>query len=295
METNRLLKTELARKMHRITEEELTRLKQISLEILTDIAVVCEREKIPYMLGGGTALGAVRHQGFIPWDDDIDINVPRSCIDRLLDAVEAEYGDKYYMEAPLRTPEYWSSFVQIHRNGTLFREHRMQERDKCGVKIDIFPIENTYSGKFRRFLHGVQCDLGLLILSCWRMYAWRREYLELAAGTRYAVFLVRVKGMIGMLFAPAHRFWYRKIQKCLSKCRDESTDYVVIPSGKGHFRGEIYPRKQFLSLEPVLFEGRKFMISRMKTEYLRQLYGEDYMRLPPEEEREYHVLYELKL
>lgn len=273
----------------------MSRLKQISLGILNDVADICEREGIPYMLGGGTALGAVRHQGFIPWDDDIDINVPRKYIDPLLDALASEYGEKYYIEAPLRTPGYLSSFIQIHKNGTVFREYLAQDPQKCGVKIDIFPIENTYSDPVRRVWHGIACDLGLLLLSCYRMYAWREEFYKLAEGTRGAVMRVHLKGFIGRLLAPAHEFWYRRIQLCMQKCRDENTGYIVMPSGRRHFRGEVYPRKTFMELEPILFEGRKYTITKMKEAYLMQLFGEDYMQLPPGEEREHHVLYELEI
>jgi lipopolysaccharide cholinephosphotransferase len=124
------------------------------------------------------------------------------------------------------------------------------------------------------------------------MYAWRKEFLALTEGNRRARLLVRFKGAIGMLFAPAHRFWYRRIQHCLMKC-DEESGYVVIPSGRKHFFGELYPREAYLETEPVEFEGRRFLISKDYENYLTRLYG-DYRRLPPEESREHHVIYQLK-
>jgi lipopolysaccharide cholinephosphotransferase len=292
LETNELFKRELSRKKHQLTDEELEQVKRVTFEILCDVVEVCEAEGIPYMLGGGTALGAVRHRGFIPWDDDIDINIPRKFIDRTLDAIEKTYGSKYYIEAPLRTEGYLSSFIQVHKNGTVFQEYLVQDEKKCGIKIDIFPIENTYRSRPRRFWHGIWCEAGLLILSCYRMYAWREEFLALTEGNKKARLLVRIKGMIGMLFAPAHRFWYCRIQKCLMQC-DEESAYVVIPSGRKHFFGEIYPRAQYLATEPVEFEGREFLISSDYENYLTRLYG-DYRRLPPEESREHHVLYRLE-
>jgi lipopolysaccharide cholinephosphotransferase len=292
LETNELFKRELSRKKHQLTDEELEQVKRVTFEILCDVVAVCEADEIPYMLGGGTALGAIRHKGFIPWDDDIDINVPRKYIDPLLDAFEKEYGGKYYIEAPLRTEGYLSSFIQIHKNGTVFQEYLVQDEAKCGIKIDIFPIENTYANSLRRRWHGIRCEAGLLILSCYRMYAWRGEFLALTEGSRKARLLVRIKGAIGALFAPAHRFWYRRVQHCLMACRQES-DYVVIPSGRKHFFGEIYPREAYLATEPVEFEGRTFMISKDYENYLTRLYG-DYRKLPPEESREHHVIYRLK-
>lgn len=293
LETNELFKTELSKTKHQLTDEELSRVKQITFEILCDVVAVCEEQKIPYMLGGGTALGAVRHKGFIPWDDDIDINVERRYIDPLLDGIQQKFGDKYYIEAPLRTEGYLSSFIQIHRNGTVFQEYLVQDIRYCGIKIDIFPIENTYSNKFLRILHGLRCESGLFLLSCYRMFAWRKEFLALAKGSRKAERLVRIKGMVGMLFAPAHRFWYRRVQKCLMGCKEENSSFVVIPSGRKHFFGEVYDRKAYTEMIPIEFEQRQFMISKDYDRYLSGLYG-NYMELPPENQREHHVIYQLK-
>jgi lipopolysaccharide cholinephosphotransferase len=292
LETNELFKRELSRKKHQLTDEELALVKKVTFEILCDVVAVCESENIPYMLGGGTALGAVRHGGFIPWDDDIDINVSRKYIDRLLDAVEETYGSKYYIEAPLRTKGYLSSFIQIHKNGTVFKEYLVQDDDKCGIKIDIFPIENTYRNPLRRKMHGIRCEAGLFALSCYRMFAWRKEFLELTKGSKKARMTVRLKGAIGMFFAPAHGFWYRRVQKCLMGCKSEDGD-VVIPSGRKHFFGEIYPREAYLKTEPIEFEGRNFLISKDYDNYLKGLYG-DYHKLPPEDKREHHVIYKLE-
>ena len=294
METNQLFKTQIAQKKHQLTKEEIEKLKKISLEILLDVIAVCEELEIPYMLGGGTALGAVRHKGFIPWDDDVDLNVPRKYIDALLEEIKHRFGNKYSLDVPCVTEGYLSSFIQIHKNGTVFREFLAQDIERCGVKIDIFPIENTYNNQFKRTIHGFFCEAGLFLLSCYRMFAWRKEYKLLAKGTPKAEVLVRVKGAIGMLLAPAHNFWYRRIQQLFQQCKDETSQYVVIPSGRGHFFHELYERTRFMELTTMEFEKIPMKITKDYDGYLTKLYG-NYMEIPKAEKREHHVIYELKI
>lgn len=294
LETNELFKRNLSRKMHQLTEEELAQVKKITFGILCDVVDICKENGIPYMLGGGTALGAVRHKGFIPWDDDIDINIPEKCMDPLIHAIEEKYGDKYYIEAPGRTKGYLSSFVQVHKTGTVFQEYLVQREEHCGIKIDIFPIENTYDNRFLRTIHGLRCEGGLFLLSCYRMYAWRKEFFKLAEGNRKAQSALRIKAGIGTVIAPVHEFFYHRVQKCLAECKNENSSYVVIPSGRKHFFGELYPRETYMKTISAEFEHRQFQISKDYDSYLKNLYG-NYMALPPEEQREHHVIYQLKL
>lgn len=295
LETNEILKERLSRKkgMHQLTQEETEKIKRIVLETTADVVAICEELDIPYMLGGGSALGAVRHQGFIPWDDDIDLNIPRADIDRLLDEIEDRYPEKYYVEAPLRTPGYLSSFIQIHRRGTVFQEYLVQKKENCGIKIDIFVIENTYDNALLRKLHGVCVQAGLFFLSCYRMFAWRDEFKALAEEDGQAVRVMRIKRMIGAPFALAPRFFYRRVQKCMQRCKNGQSRYVVIPSGRGHFFGELYERKSFMQTQQMQFENHSFLVTQDFHHYLGNLYG-DYMTLPPEEKREHHVIYDLK-
>lgn len=296
LETHELLKGRLSHKdwMHQITEEESRAIKEVILEIALDVVNLCKELDIPYMLGGGSALGAVRHHGFIPWDDDLDLNVPRTHIGRLLDELDKRYGDKYEVEVPLRTEGYWSSFIQIHRKDTVFREYLSQKPQNCGIKIDIFVIENTYDSRIRRLLHGLRVDGGLFFLSCYRMLAWRKEYMDLAKGDASARRTMRVKQLLGMPIAIAPHFFYRRLQRCMQACGDERSRYVTIPSGRKHFFGELYERAKLMPTKEMEFEGHSFAVTADHDAYLSRLYG-DYMTLPPEEKREQHVLYDLKL
>ena len=142
LQTNDIFKTELSEGQHRLSPEEIHKVQQVVYGITIDITELCSELNIPYMLTGGTALGAVRHGGFIPWDDDVDMVVERKYIERLLDAIEQRYPDRYFVEAPLRTPGYLSSFIQIHRKNTVCREYLEIPEERCGIKIDIFVVEN---------------------------------------------------------------------------------------------------------------------------------------------------------
>lgn len=291
-ETNKIFKTQLSAKC--LTQKEIDDVKKITLEIACDVAAVCKEKKIPYMLGGGSALGAVRHQGFIPWDDDFDFNIPRRYIEVLLTEMNNRYGEKYYIEVPLQTEGYLSSFIQIHKNGTVFREFLAQKEECCGVKVDIFPIENTYDNPIKRKIHGVVSEMGLFLLSCYRMYAWREEFLALAGKNIKACLIFRVKGLLGRGIAPMSHFWYKKIQEWLMRCKNENSQYVVIPSGRNHFFGELYQRDVYMKTVPMEFEDKVFPVTEDYDYYLRNLYG-DYKRLPDENQREHHVVYKLKL
>lgn len=296
LETHELLKGTLShgKGMHRITEEERRVIKDVIMEITMDVVQVCEELQIPYMLGGGSALGAVRHHGFIPWDDDLDLNVPRQYIDTLMRAVEERYGEKYAIEIPMQTDGYLSSFIQIHRRDTVFREYLWQKEASCGIKIDLFVIENTYDSKWRRYWHGFRVDAGLFLLSCYRMFLWRKEYLALAGDDASARRSMRIKQVIGAPIALMPRFFYRRVQRCMSECRNTRSKYVTIPSGRKHFFGELYEREQLLHTINMEFEGHLLSVTAAYDHYLSRLYG-DYMTLPPEEKREQHVLYDLKL
>ena len=295
LETNGILKERLSRKegIHQLSQEEIEKVKKIVLETTADVVALCDELQIPYMLGGGSALGAVRHQGFIPWDDDMDLNIPRAYIDRLLDAIEDRYPEKYEVEAPLRTPGYLSSFIQIHRCGTVFQEYLVQKKEHCGIKLDIFVIENTYDQAFFRTLHGLRTEAGLFFLSCYRMFAWRKEFRMLAKGDAKASAVMRIKRLMGLPFAIAPKFFYSRVQKRMKSCKNTDSKYVVIPSGRKHFFGEMYERSTFLQTEARAFEGHNFQVTKDYEHYLTNLYG-DYRTLPPEEKREHHVLYDLK-
>lgn len=268
LQTNDIFKTELSEGQHRLSPEEIHKVQQVVYGITIDITELCSELNIPYMLTGGTALGAVRHGGFIPWDDDVDMVVERKYIERLLDAIEQRYPDRYFVEAPLRTPGYLSSFIQIHRKNTVCREYLEIPEERCGIKIDIFVVENTYDNAFLRRLHGMRVEAGLLLLSCYRMYLWRNEFYKLSRGNKKAATMIHLKSFIGRLIAPTGKFWYAHVQRLMQMCSNDQSEYIVVPSGRKHFFGELKLRSDFLCAQKRKFEDREFLFPKNIDWYL---------------------------
>ena len=147
-----------------LDDEQLLKLQRVLNKILKDIVTVCEQNDIRYTLGGGTALGAVRHHGFIPWDDDIDINMPRADYERFIPIFRQQFGDRYWIHTPLETKNYDLLLSRIRLKGTSVCTREDFGNPESGAFVDLFIIENTFDNALLRTVHGIGCNgLGFLV------------------------------------------------------------------------------------------------------------------------------------
>ncbi len=272
----------------------LIRYQGILRRMLSDVDEVCKKEKIRYSLGGGSALGAVRHKGMIPWDDDIDVNMLREDLERFLAAFEKQFENRYWIHRPETTHNYPKLFVQIRLKGTVLRELEDLIDDEAGIPLDVFPVENTYDNVILRCWHGMLCMGMKFLLSCRKTYEEKDNLLRLVANDKAGRQGVAVKGWIGkwISFLSLDK-WTQLTINCCKLCKRPGK-YVTIPSGRKQFFGEISERKRYENTCLVPFDGQEFQLIEDSAEYLKQIYGPNYLSIPSEEQREHHAVLEIK-
>ena len=275
-----------------VDDQKLAELKKTILGIADDVIGVCEENNISYHLTGGSALGAVRHHGFIPWDDDMDLDMERKDVARFLRAFRAKYGKKYWIHCDSSAEQFCIPCIQIRKKGTVCRGVLDAVGKECGIYIDIAIIENTYNNPVLRKIHGVGSLFFGLCVSCRRFYRDRKYLLSLTDDPE-AVKVFKTKIAVGRLLSPVSlRKWTKMYSKWNSMCRDGKTKYVTVPTGRNHFFREMYLRRDFCEYTRTDFEGRNWKIPRNYDKYLTHMYG-NYMEIPKESKREKHVLLEL--
>ena len=267
-------------------EQHLNETQQYILHVLQEVIRVLDELNIPYYMQGGTMLGAIRHKGFIPWDDDVDLGIPREDYQRLLELV----ADRLPENLQLRTYDdesdhhyYFARIVdtryQIRRMGSL--EERLEN-----VWVDLFPLDGMPNGAVKRQWH----KLRLLVvrlkyhLSCFEKVNIKRPgrplvermIIKLAMWTR-----------VGKWFNTRKQL--DKMDALLKKYPLASSDWVVNFMGQTSyrfnemFRKEVYGKK---TLYP--FESLRLVGPEQYDAYLKSLYG-DYMTPPRESDRNAHV------
>lgn len=281
--------------LHMITDEELRQLHSVLLEMMDDIAEICRENNIPWMLTGGSALGAVRHNGFIPWDDDIDIAMLRKGFETFKTVFPGRFSEKYELKLP-GDQGYLYHFPKIYRkNTTALNIQSAQDTDE-GVSVDIFIMENVSDHKFVQMGHGFLCTFLLLVVSVMRMKRCKHNLLKYGANNPKLCAAVKKRAFFSNFFAfLSLERWLRMIDKVFSLCADEKSEYIVIPSGNGHFFGERFLRDKMCTLKAAEFEGNSYFIPQDPHYYLQIRYGEEYMKIPPDTEKERHAFIRLDL
>ncbi len=278
----------------RLEGETLRRVQAVLLSMAEDIIRVCEEEGIRYSLSGGTALGAYRHQGFIPWDDDVDINILAEDFPAFLKGFERVFSDKYYVQT-WRTEKGSIINGKIRLKNSIFRGRDDLHTEESGFYVDLFLVENVPDNPVLRALHGTLCMAFGLLLSCRNFYENRVLMYEIAKENPELKGIFRFKIIIGYLLSFATvRAWTCAAHGAYHLCHNNKTRFVSIPAGRKHYFGEIYSRDGFVNTKPCLFEGHEWQIAENPEAYLTALYGSDFMTPPPEEKREKHMILELK-
>lgn len=262
--------------------ELLRNIQLTQLEIMKEIDRLCNKHDITYFLCAGTALGAIRHKGFIPWDDDLDIMCPRKDYKKLIEVMRKELSKDYWLQCYATDEHYWQPFAKVRKLGTVYKEKGMEQIEdaKCGIWVDIFPLD--YAEKKGSF-----------------KLKWKRFWVKVISFSLRVTEFGLENGSFSRRYAPVIAILrcfppnlLKKWQEDLMCGNEENVEWFVNLASTYEVDKETYPLEWFAEGVETPFEDSTFIIPKGYHEYLSQLYG-DYMELPPLEKRRGHNISEV--
>lgn len=271
--------------MREYDDETLGHVQRCELIILDDFIEICDSLGLTYFGLAGTALGAVRHQGFIPWDDDIDIGLPSKDLDRLVEAVKADYADKYVIMNAAEDIRYPLPTTRMMLKGTQFCEEALASVPcYMGIFLDLYAFDPVSDDEkeYRK--------------QAWDAWWWSHVRILLSIPKPVLPFhgVLRAIGTKVCQFAS---WFFRKMgntservfekeQAARNRYRDRETKRIAYLCDTDRFSQTIALDELF-PLQTLEYEGRPVKFPANLDKHLTDLYG-DYMTLPPVEQRKNH-------
>ena len=268
----------------------LKHLQELEMNIVRDIAKICSDENLLWFGFCGTGIGAVRHKGFIPWDDDIDLSMPRADHDRLMQILEEQYSDKYYILNTATDANYPLANTRVCLKGTVFREESLKDIDcPWGIFVDVYPLDNAADNPLAYYYQ------------MWSSWFWGKMLILRSVPRPYLyIHGLPAKIVAGGCLAGNKLMDLLHIDKArLLKNRDRQlkkynhmkTRRVAyfcdpLPYTNTFTNEDIYP------LQMLDFEDIQLPFPKNLDELLTKMFG-DYMTPPPVEKRKTHYPYEL--
>lgn len=265
-----------------ISAEELRQLQAVQQELIREVARICKKCGIHFNMVGGTMLGAVRHKGYIPWDDDADIGFLRTEYEKFRAACKTELDpQKYYMQDLRDTAGYRWGYGKLRRKGTEF-VRLGQEFMPYGqeISIDLMPFDNVPDGWLRRRIHFFRCFL-------YRKIFWS----EVGSRTEANIWKRSIYKMLNRIPMDAAAKSYQRFIDAGQKKKTRLVRILTFPTPKGVYG---YRREWYTHLAKYRFGEMMLPGARDYDGYLHVKYGE-YMELPPEEKRKTHPVSKLRL
>lgn len=266
----------------------LKKLQKVQTEILKDFDSICRKYNLDYFMLGGSGIGAIRHHGFIPWDDDIDVAMPRNHYDIFISVLDKEMGNKYKILTPLVDKRYACNVTHMQKKGTKFVPE-LSKKLKCDlcIDIDIFPMDNIPDDeKLRRKQLRNTWVLSKLL------------YLR-GSGTpniplngikkKFASIVCMIIHFFLVVFRVSPCWLYQKLQNEQKKYNAIPTKYIC-PLEVTMAKTAYISKEEMYPLIRVPFEDMEVLMPHAYDIYLTRLFG-DYMKIPPKDKRVNHCPY----
>ena len=252
-------------------------IRRVQLSLLDALVKLCQEYHLRYYLSGGTLLGAVRHGGYIPWDDDIDVNMPRPDCEKLLQLTGGRINEHMEIGAFGGPVEHSCAFLRVYDTDYLLRQEdgNGKIRAYTNVSIDVFPIEGLPENKRRSdlFYFVAKCLVNLKLVAYYRETTGKWDWHRIIrAMTRLPAKALGWRRLNRMVIRHAKKYDYDK------------SAYVGVATCHVHTFTERLPRAVYGEGAPVTFEGRTLTGPADANAYLSAIYG-DYRKLPPKEKQ----------
>ncbi len=247
------MQTNDCQRQHRMSTKEA---QKVMFDILCEFDEVCKKHNLTYWLDHGTLLGAVRHKGFIPWDDDLDVTMPREDYEKFLHIAQKELPKNRFLQYKKTDKQCVIYFSKIRDNDSCFIDAWEESRNvkyHQGIYIDIFPLNKIKYHRGREFFYKNLVFLSKLFYNRY----WRIEWIT--------AFLVRT----------------------INKLHNQNGDFVVSGGEAMHYVIHV-PEDMIYPLGYIEFEGENFPAPKNIDGYLKSIFGSDYMSLPASEKRKVH-------
>lgn len=251
--------------------------QHIMLEILKVVHRICEEHQIRYFLEGGTLLGAIRHDGFIPWDDDLDISMPREDYEKFLKLAPECLPQDMLLQTTAIEPAFRLPFAKIRKKGTALLEFHEDgtEAYHHGIFIDIFPLDYYKHSWFICWMRWTNYVRGRRLK--YPKGTWKR--LLVTVYTHYILF-------IPIEFSHFVRYFFTKHKEFF---KDKNAEFMTF--GLEYEEKNVTRTKDILPVKFVdnVFEGYGFYLPANPQAYLKGCFGSDYMQIPPKEKQRTHA------
>lgn len=284
---------------HKLEEQEIKKIQECLLILLNEIMEVCDKYDIKPFLCGGNLIGLVRHNGFIPWDDDLDLAMLREDYEKFSDVFDKELSDRYVISDPVgKNHRAYNRFIQIGRKNTelysMYSSDEDELRPTNHIFIDIFPLDYVDNNRIIRSVKGIYANFLMMIGGC---VLFKKDINKKSAEVFKKTIRGRIELIIRMIIGTIFSFkslnyWFHCLDRII-KGRKE-TNYLGLTVGTNYYFGEIYRKNVILPLKKVDYCGVKVYSPNDVDSYLKKEFG-DYMEIPPVEKRECHHILNFKV
>lgn len=254
----------------------LRKLQLVELDLVREFIKICQNNNLRYYMLGGTLLGAIRHKGFIPWDDDIDIGMPRQDYEQFLQIITKTNNKKMIVDHYTINPETLIYITRLENSEFKIKDKSAEEEKVRNAWIDIFPMDGMPNNLLVRQFHKIH----LLYLRMLFKYSIFSKFVNQKNKDRpiYEKILIKLGQLFKFEKNLSKQKCLQKLDKVMKKYEFDNSNYVINFMGAYKFK-EMFPKKIYTNTEMYQFEDIKLCGPKNYDHVLKQLYG-DYMKEP---------------